>query len=106
MPAELDVDPILDKIKRIHPGDRAKLSPFIEKLLTMIDSYLDENRPLDDEKLMEFAEQLEKINNTSYYVYNELRARTKFPNLFDKALSLLRWRRLNKRFGGRFPRMK
>ncbi len=106
MSTELNVDPILEQIRRIHPGDRAKLSPFIDKLLTMLDSYLEENKPLDEDKMITFAQQLEKINETSYYVYNELRARTKFPNVFDRALSLLRWRRLNKRLGGRLPRMK
>jgi len=106
MPAELNVDPILEQIRRIHPGDRAKLAPYIDKLLTMLDSYLEENKPLDEEKLVAFAEELEKINETSYYVYNELRAKTKFPNLFDRAISLLRWRRLNKKLGGRLPRMK
>jgi len=106
MPEELNVEPILEQIRRIHPGDRAKLSPFIDKLLTMLDSYLEENKPINEEKLLAFAQELEKINETSYYVYNELRARTKFPHIFDRALSLLKWRRLNKKLGGKLPRMK
>jgi len=106
MSTELNVEPILEQIRRIHPGDRAKLSPFIDKLLTMLDSYLEENKPINEEKLLAFAQELEKINETSYYVYNELRARTKFPYIFDRALSLLKWRRLNKKLGGKLPRMK
>jgi len=106
MASELKIDPILEKIKRIHPGDRAKLAPFIDKLLATLDSFLEEHPKPDEATLVKFAEELEKIKETSYYVYNELRSKTKFPSVFDRAISLLRWRRLNKRMGGRLPRMK
>ena len=106
MPAELNIDPILEDIRRIHPGDRAKLAPYIDKLLSVLDAFLEENKAADEETLIHFAEELEKIKETSYYVYNELRNKTKFPSIFDRAISLLRWRRLNKRLGGRLPRMK
>lgn len=106
MAVELKIDPILEKIKRIHPGDRARLTPFVDRLLTTIDSFLEDHPKLDEETLLKFAEELEKIKETSYYVYNELRSRTKFPSIFDRAISLLRWRKFNKRMGGRLPRMK
>lgn len=101
-----DIDPILNAIRRIHPGHQAKLAPYIDKLAGILDSFLAQHKNMSQNMLLKFAGLLEKINETSYYVYNELRKKTKYPSIFDRALSALRWSKINRRLGGKLPHMK
>ena len=101
-----NIDPILENIRRTHPSYQAKIAQYIDKLLAILDSYVESHKNMSDDELLAFASILEKIQKTSYYVYNELRKRTRFPSVYDKAVSMLRWSRINKKLGGRLPRMK
>lgn len=95
----INIDPILDAVKRTHPSFKSRISEYVDKLVSIIDSYIDNCSNLTDEELMYLAEKLEKIRETSYYVYNELRQRTKYPSILDQAVSKLRWRNLQKKLG-------
>lgn len=101
-----NVDPILEAIRRTHPGHQAKIQQYVDKLLSLLDSYLSSRKNLSDNELLQFAMILEKIQKTSYYVYNELRKRTSHPSIYDKAISMLRWSKINRKLGGKLPRMK
>ena len=104
MAGELNIEPILERIKRIHPSHKARLEPLIQELLTMFDKYL-ETHPHNEQNLLAFAEKLEKVREEAYHIYSELRSRTKYPSLYDRAVSLLRWQKLSKKVG-KLPRMK
>lgn len=98
---ELNIEPILDAIRRTHPSFKSRISEHVDKLVSIIDSYIDHRSNLTEEELMYLAEKLEKIKETSYYVYNELRQKTKYPSTLDQAVSKLRWRNIQKKLGSK-----
>jgi len=97
MEEELNIEPILDSIRRTHPGLKNKISEYVDRLVSMIDSYIARHHNLGEDELIFLGEKLEKIMETSYYVYNELRRKTKHPSILDKAVSKLRWKRIRDR---------
>lgn len=90
----LHIEPILNNIKRTHPSLKSKISEYVDRLVSMIDSYIARHKNLTDDELVFLGEKLEKVIETSYYVYNELRSRTRYPSVLDRAVSKLRWKRI------------
>lgn len=83
---------LLNRIRRMHPSMHARDIKTIDALVSIIDSYIEENGRSRD-VLIEVGGALNEIMSVSNTVYNVMVSRSKYKSLYPVSISLARWHR-------------